>query len=76
MWLNRVARLLSIIKCWKDLPLSVFSSAVISLEQVITSRYGSIELGVNEMSGVLGHLCAHIGSTGPGEPPEDGEILS
>ena len=26
------------------------------------------------MNGVLGHLCAHIGLTGPGEPPEDGEI--
>ena len=24
----------------------------------------------NEMNGVLGHLCAHIGSTGAGEPPE------
>ena len=23
----------------------------------------------------LGHLCAHIGWTGPGEPPEDGEML-
>ena len=22
----------------------------------------------------LGHLCAHIGWTGPGEPPEDGEM--
>ena len=28
----------------------------------------------NEMNRVLGHLCAHIGSTGPGEPPEDGEM--
>ena len=26
------------------------------------------------MNGVLGHLCAHIGYTGPGEPPEDGEM--
>ena len=26
------------------------------------------------MNGVLSHLCAHIGSTGPDEPPEDGEI--
>ena len=23
----------------------------------------------------LGHLCAHIGLTGPGEPPEDGEMI-
>ena len=23
---------------------------------------------------VLGHLCAHVGLTGPGEPPEDGEM--
>ena len=22
----------------------------------------------------LGHLCAHVGYTGPGEPPEDGEV--
>ena len=22
----------------------------------------------------LGHLCAHIGKTGPGEPPEDGDM--
>ena len=28
----------------------------------------------NIMKGVLGHLCAHIGQTGPGEPPEDGEM--
>ena len=26
------------------------------------------------MNGVLGHLCAHIGETVPGKPPEDGEI--
>ena len=25
------------------------------------------------MNGVLGHLCAHTGLTGPGETPEDGE---
>ena len=25
------------------------------------------------MNGVLGHLCAHIGQTGPGESPENGE---
>ena len=29
----------------------------------------------NEMNRVLGHLCAHIGQTGPGEPPEDGEMF-
>ena len=28
----------------------------------------------NAMDGVLGHLCAHIGWTGPGELPEDGEM--
>ena len=28
----------------------------------------------NEMNRALGHLCAHIGQTGPGEPPEDGEM--
>ena len=28
----------------------------------------------NEMNRALGHLCAHIGLTGPGEPPEDGEM--
>ena len=27
-----------------------------------------------EMNRALGHLCAHIGQTGPGEPPEDGEM--
>ena len=26
------------------------------------------------MNGVLGHLCAHIGKTGPGKPPEGGEM--
>ena len=26
------------------------------------------------MTGVLGPLCGHIGWTGPGEPPEDGEM--
>ena len=29
----------------------------------------------NELNRVLGHLCAHIGETGPGEPPEDGEMI-
>ena len=29
----------------------------------------------NEMNVVSGHVCAHIGSAGPGEPPEDGEII-
>ena len=28
----------------------------------------------NEMNRALDNLCAHIGWTGPGEPPEDGEI--
>ena len=28
----------------------------------------------NEMNRASGHLCAHIGKTGPGEPPEDGEM--
>ena len=28
----------------------------------------------NEMNRALGHLCAHIGKNGPGEPPEDGEM--
>ena len=27
------------------------------------------------MNRALGHLCAHIGPTGPGEPPEDGEMI-
>ena len=26
------------------------------------------------MNWVLAHLCAHIGQTGPGEPPENGEM--
>ena len=26
------------------------------------------------MNRALGHLCSHIGYTGPGEPPEDGEM--
>ena len=31
--------------------------------------------GLEWISGVLGHLCAHIkGYAGPGEPPEDTEI--
>ena len=29
----------------------------------------------NEMNRALGHLCAHIGWTGPGKPPEDGEMI-
>ena len=28
----------------------------------------------NEMNRALGHYCAHTGETGPGEPPEDGEM--
>ena len=28
----------------------------------------------NEMNWVLGHLCAQMGKTGPGQPPEDGEM--
>ena len=27
------------------------------------------------MNRALGHLCAHIGYTGPGEPPEEGEMI-
>ena len=27
------------------------------------------------MNRALGHLCAHIGLIGPGEPPEDGEMI-
>ena len=26
------------------------------------------------MNGVLGHICAHIGETGPGPRPDDGEM--
>ena len=29
----------------------------------------------NEMNRAVGHLCAHIGLTGRGEPPEDGEMI-
>ena len=29
---------------------------------------------LNEMNGGLGHLCALIGLTGPGQLPEDGEM--
>ena len=29
---------------------------------------------INEMNGVLGHLCAHIGQTGSGETPDDDEM--
>ena len=36
---------------------------------------GSRPMKRNEMNRALGHLCAHIGSTGPGEPPEDGEMI-
>ena len=28
----------------------------------------------NKIKGVLGHICAHVGKTGPGEPPVDGEM--
>ena len=35
----------------------------------------TVEINKNEMNRALGHLCAHIGSTGPGEPPEDGEMI-
>ena len=27
------------------------------------------------MNRALGHLCAHLGLTGPGESPEDGEMI-
>ena len=30
--------------------------------------------GQNEMNRALGHLCAHIDQTGPGEPFEYGEM--
>ena len=30
---------------------------------------------MNEINRALGHLCAHIGYTGPEEPPEDGEMI-
>ena len=30
---------------------------------------------LNDMKGVLGHRCAHAGYTGPGKPPQDGEIM-
>ena len=29
---------------------------------------------IYEINGVLGHLCAHIGYTGPGQHREDGEM--
>ena len=29
----------------------------------------------NEMNRASGHLCAHIGLTGPGKPPKDGEMI-
>ena len=29
---------------------------------------------INEMNRALGHFCAHTGWTGPGEPPEAGEM--
>ena len=28
----------------------------------------------NETNRALGHFCAHIGSIGPGKPPEDGDM--
>ena len=31
---------------------------------------------INERNRALGHLCAHIGWTGPREPPEDGEMIT
>ena len=31
-------------------------------------------VAVNEMNGVLGHLCAYTGYIEAGEPPEDGEM--
>ena len=34
-----------------------------------------LEMKWNEMNRALGHLCAHIGWTGPGEPPEGGEMI-
>ena len=36
---------------------------------------GKLSFEKNEMNRVLGHLCAHIGYTGPGEPPEDGGMI-
>ena len=42
----------------------------------ILASYGSTRAeNENEMNRALGHLCAHIGYTGPGEPPEDGEMI-
>ena len=36
--------------------------------------YDCNEMKWNEMNVVLGHLCAHIGQTGPGEPPENSKM--
>ena len=36
---------------------------------------GVLTVGKNKMNRALGHLSAHIGSTGPGEPSEDGEMI-
>ena len=38
-------------------------------------KYFALLLILNEMNRTLGHFCAHIGLTGPGEPPEDGEMI-
>ena len=37
--------------------------------------YSSLLQHQNEMNRALGHLCAHIGQTRPGEHPEDGEMI-
>ena len=40
-----------------------------------TLNVNNILPGKNEMNRALGHFCAHIGYTGPGEPPENGEMI-
>ena len=39
------------------------------------SILGIIILWMMMMNRTLGHLCVHIGQTGPGEPPEYGEMI-
>ena len=43
--------------------------------ETFLTRMGNVYLPSKKMSRALGHLCAHIGLTGPGEAPEDGEMI-
>ena len=68
-WMTELSQFVS---CGKKIFEDAFGSRshrLIGISPIIT--FISNENGINR---IVGHLCAHIGQTGPGELPEDGEM--